>query len=198
MSSHCFAAMSLPPATLHEVTEWLRSLERAPASPPAVPLLEDVEHYGRLYLGSYAKDVAMGFQGTPEFIARWFNWAVNTSVITRGSSLNWLYCERGPLAYVCAKSREVVRAGLARQFAWDIVTNREVPVTVVRDPETEEVETLWDEEVVRAMADQRAADFMRDHITMGSSVFSRSHSVAPVFEVVGPGRAERAWIGEAA
>jgi hypothetical protein len=155
-----------------------------------ISLEEDAKN-GELHLIPYGAGLALVFTGPQPFIERWFNWSVNRSVISRSSILNgWVDGFKGTRAYVCPKNRGKVLKGLVSQMAWEIVARREVEITVTRDPETEEVSHQWNEELVAKLAEERANHFMVNHIKTTGLVMERAKSMAPIYSVATPGRAE--------
>ncbi len=163
------ASPDLSTADVKQTLEWLRGLERAPYVPPAPRLRDDVPANGKLYVCSHAGGVAMGFEGHPDFIARWFNWAHNTAVIGPNARLHW-YAKGyvGSLGYVCADSIADIKRGLALQFAWEIRKDWEIAPTVYRviDQETNEHETIWPQAEIDALAAGRAEEFFAERVIL--------------------------------
>ena len=153
-----------------------------------ISLSEDMKN-GELHLVPYGAGLALVFSGPQDFIDRWFNWAVNRSVISSVSLLNgWVDgCKR---AYVCPKTKDKVLKGLAAQMGWEMVQSREIEVVVKRDPETEEVSHEWDEEKVAEISLQRAREFMETHIKTAGIVMEKPKGMAPIYSLASPGRAE--------
>lgn len=158
-----------------------------------ITMLEDMNN-GDLYLVPYGSGIALVFSGSPDFINRWFNWAINTSVIGQNSSLNWwLDGHPGTVAYICPKSRDVIRRGLIQQFGWEIVENREIEVTRTVDKDGEYIDSFWDEAKVTALAEERADSFMANHIKTTGMVLERNQTLAPIYGTASAGRAEGGW-----
>ncbi len=147
---------------------------------PSQGLAADV---GEWLISSYGENLALGFKGSPSFIRRCYNWAVNTCVIGRGQSLHWYYeAVTGKLAYVCPRDMAAIEAGLAAQFRAEIIQNREVPLLKDSwDDETESPVVEFDEARIDAMASQRAKAFMTDRIVRDNFVLSRASDVAPIY-----------------
>lgn len=150
-------------------------------------LLEDVSLNEPFLLSSYGENLALGFKGTPDFIERCHNWAVNTGVIGLGQSLHWYY-ERvtGKLAYVCPKNHAAIERGLALQFRAEIIQAKEIPPLKEGWTEDDEFELELDEKRVDALANQRAKTFMAENVIKDSFVLGRSQSVGDVYSF-GPG-----------
>lgn len=148
-----------------KMLEDLAALAPAPYTPPPVRMRDDVGVHGELSIGSHGSGLELVFDGSPDFIARWFNWAVNTGVVGRNSRLHYyLRGHVGSVAYVCPRNRAAVLRGLTLQFAHEILAAGEVAKVMTRDPETEVPETTWDEALVEQMAGERAVAFMKDHM----------------------------------
>lgn len=187
-----------PLPTPTEVIAMLREYSHANRAQPLMPhadrpisLIDDMAN-GSLHMCSQGNGIALAFHGSPDFIQRWFNWAVNTAVIGRHAQLNW-YFERqtGRLAYVCPRSRDDVLRGLALQFRWEIIRDREIPLlTDTLDAETQEPLTEFAEERIESLARAKAEAFMATHIRVNSLILQRPSNLAPIYSRSGPGRAE--------
>jgi hypothetical protein len=177
-----------PSSSNRQVIEWLRTLSPAPVTPPRVRMLDDLQN-GSLFICTYSSGDALVFQGSPEFINRWYTWAYNTEVTPRTAQLHWW---GNRCAYICADRAAILR-GLTLQFEAEIVRDREIPVIVTRDPETEEVDVVWDAGRVSELAAARAAAFLRDHIAVNHVIMERPRNIAPIYGLSAPGRAEQKW-----
>ncbi len=148
------------------VLQWIGELPRREPPSPAADgfkgtITEDLQH-GQLFLCSYGNGVALAFKGTPGFIYRWFNWAINTGVIPPSSPLNWFYGrDSGQIAYICPKRREDVVRGLAETFHQEILRER----FTTRG-------ATWDDEQIAPLARQRAEDFLTAYVEIDPTVLS--------------------------
>ncbi len=159
---------------------------------PSTGLASDV---GEWLISSYGENLALGFKGSPSFIRRCYNWAVNTCVINRGQSLHWYHeAVTGKLAYVCPRDIAAIEQGLAAQFRVEIIQSREVPL--LKDgwnDETESPVIEFDEARISVLASARARAFMADRIVRDNFVLSRCSEVAAVYglgQMVRTGNAE--------
>ncbi len=190
-----------PPLAPGEAIALLREYSHANRAQPLmahsaqpISLVDDMAN-GTLHMCSQGNGIALAFYGSPDFITRWFNWAVNTAVIGRSAQLNWfLEKQTGRLAYICPKTREDVMRGLALQFRWEIIRDREIPLlTEGTHTETEEPLTEFADARIDALAAARAEQFMKDHIKVDSTILQRPRNIAPIYGRSGPGRAESNW-----
>lgn len=188
--------------TPRQVIEWLRVQANTHYRParrmPAgghVKIRDDVPANGTLHVCSEGNGIALAFQGSPDFIERWHNWAVNTAVIGPNAQLNWYLTKHtGSIAYVCPRTRAAVVRGLALQFAWEAVRDREVAFLSVLDPETEEPTVTWTEDGAVQIGQERAEVFYREHVRADGFVIERPKNLAPVYELAGYGdRAASSW-----
>lgn len=133
-----------------------------------VSLRDDVPANGKLYLCWHSTGVALAFEGGADFIRRWYNWSINTGVIGEGAQLHYyLPGYVGNLAYICVASMNDILRGLAAQFRWEIIRDREIPRLVERvDPDTEMPEVEYDEEAIAQLATARAEEFVRERIKL--------------------------------
>ncbi len=147
---------------------------------PSAGLASDA---GEWLISSYGENLALGFKGSPSFIRRCYNWAVNTSVIRRGQSLHWMYeAVTGKLAYICPQDAATIERGLAAQFRVEIIQNREIaPLKDEWNEEADERVLELDEAAIDRLALQRAQAFMRDRIVRDNFVLSRTSDVAPIY-----------------
>ncbi len=158
---------------------------------PSLGLASDV---GEWLISSYGENLALGFKGSPSFIRRCHNWAVNTCVINRGQSLHWYHeAVTGKLAYVCPRDMAAIENGLAAQFRIEIILAQEVPLLKNGwDDETEWPVVEYDEAAIERLARQRAQTFMRDRIVRDNFVLSRCSDIATVYGVGQMARTGRA------
>ena len=162
-------------------------------------LIPDIEQNYPWMLSSYGSNLALGFKGTPDFIARCFNWAVNTGVVGPGGQLIWYYeAETGRLAYICPKSLRAIKRGLYLQFQAEIILGKEVPVKKDRSKDEEWHENpegdlleFHDWQIAR-LAGKRVKMFMKNHIVKDSFFLRFPESVGNVFGLASRGRAD-AW-----
>lgn len=193
-----------------EVMEWLSSIaahaladecDRAPemGDGGCQSMVEDATTGGTIYSCSYGNTFTLALQGTLPFITRWYNWAVNTCTIGSHVPLNWYLGkpqdnQTVSLAYICPRTREDVLRGLARQFRWEIIRDKEVPALEDRwDEETGPV-LVYDEPKIEQLATERAEAFLANHVTVDSGILARTRDIGPVYEVCPRfGRAESNW-----
>ncbi len=183
------------------VNAWLRESARlrydavSPTGPHVISIRDDVPANGQLFLSSHSRGYALVFKGDTEFINRWYNWATNCGVISANSSLNW-FLEQGTgrIAYVCPQTHECVERGLIKQFSWEIIRDREIPLLRdTFDPETEEPLIEFDDRAIGVLAAARARAFMAEFITADTTILSRPKQIAPIYGLSDVGRAERDW-----
>lgn len=137
---------------------------------------------GDWLISSYGANLALGFKGTPDFIERCFNWAVNTGVVHKGQRLCWFHeAVTGKLAYVCPKSIAAIERGLALQFRAEIVLSREIPPLKEEWTEDDEFVLELDEERLDELAGQRAKVFMAERLIRDSFVLGRPQGVGEVY-----------------
>ena len=142
------------------------------------------EDQGDWLISSYGANLALGFKGTPDFIERCFNWAVNTGVVHKGQQLNWFYeAVTGKLAYVCPKSVAAIERGLALQFRAEIVQSREIPPLKEGWTEDDEWELELDETKIEDLARARARAFMAERLIRDNFVIARPQSVGTVYSL---------------
>lgn len=170
---------------LEECQPFLRSAPTKTthfAFEPSRGLASDV---GEWLISSYGENLALGFKGSPSFIRRCYNWAVNTCVIHRGQSLHWYHeAVTGKLAYICPRDVAAIERGLAVQFRAEIIQNREVPL--LKDgwnDETEEPVIEYDEPAIDQLAGGRARAFMAERIVRDNFVLGRPSDVAPIYSL---------------
>lgn len=193
-----------------KVLEWIGVLaashaladerDRAPEpSDRMYSLIEDATTEGTVYSCSYGNTFTLAFKGTLPFITRWYNWAVNSCTVSANVQLNW-YLGRPhdnrtiSLAYICPKTRDDVLRGLARQFRWEIIRDREVePLEDRWDEETGPV-LVYDESRIEKLVKERAEQFLADHVEIDSNILARTRDIGPVYDVSPQsGRAESNW-----
>lgn len=176
-----------------KVLEWLKELKPAPYRPPFCRLADEPNH-GDIYISSYARGVALIFDGSRDFVTRMHNWAVNTGVVGANAQLHWyLRGHAGSVAYICPKDREAIMRGLRMQFCAEIVRDREIPVTREVDSDGEFVGMRYDEAFVERLAAEKAEAFFRQHITTSGIILDRTAALAPVYSLNLPGREGGAW-----
>ena len=69
-------------------------------------LSQDIADNSPLLLSAYGLHLALGFKGSPDFIRRCYNWAINHG-IAKGD-LHWPFDKTGRLAYILVENREVI------------------------------------------------------------------------------------------
>lgn len=167
-------------------------------------LLDDVKNNGPFMLSTYGAHYALGFKGTPDFIHRCFNWAVNTGVVGKGGQLMWYYeAETGRLAYVCPKSLKAIKNGLYLQFQAEIIMNREIAPLEDRSRDDEWIEkhhveesfdgtptSKYDDWKIARLAARRVKEFMKDHIIKDSYFLHRPESLGNIYGLAHKGRAD--------
>jgi len=148
-----------------------------------------------MLLSSYGSNLALGFQGTPDFIERCFNWAVNTGVVGRGARLSWFQgIEAGKLAYICPQGLKSIEKGLYLQHRAEIIMTREFPLVADHTRNDEYVghpnRLIQYDRRVSTLAKERTAAFVRDCIIHDAFLAKRPESIGHVYGLGSHSRAE--------
>lgn len=191
-----------------EVLKWLSEMsvanrqmgdsERVTA--PCLCLTDEIT-FGSLYICSSGNTLALAFHGPRPFILRWYNWASNTGVIGPHAQLNWYLGkpvegdnETVSLAYVCPPTEAHILHGLALQFRWEIIRDREVePLEDRWDDETEAPVLVLNDALIDRLAADRARAFLTNHVRVNSLILARPRDVGHVYDMAPAGRAESSW-----
>lgn len=161
---------------------------------PATLFQDVIENGSPWLISSWGENLALGFKGSPPYIQRCFNWAVNTGVVSKGARLNWFHeAVTGKLAYVCPKSRRAIRRGVllqlwaeSRMAAAAEVRATKVSSTLatfVSETEDDGWEVRLHHWPLARAAVRQARAFMEDHIVRDSFVLDRAGGLGNVYSV---------------
>ena len=147
---------------------------------------QDVLDNSPFLLSAYGNHLALGFRGTPTFVARCHNWAINTGVIGPEARVMWYQGECGRLGYVCPKTMRAIRRGVFLQLRAEIILAGEIPLKADHSRDDDwngEGEMLeYNDYAIARLGLKRTKAFMRDHIVRDSFLVSRP-SIAHIYSV---------------